>query len=713
MKRNTLSLQKYKSRTENFGQVSSKNIIKNFVDFLKFSGFFLERICYTVIVCHWGNETIQRNTGEIMNQYENGRNSGAGRSGSRSGSYSGSGRNSSTGRQTRSTTGSAKSSSSSSRNTTARSNSVRSNGGSSRRTSGSSRTSSRSSGYYYNERRPSGARRGGHRGGPDFGKLILGGVILVLAIFFVVFLIKKVTGTKTTTSTEAETEITVPETELEKEVSVDGINITGMSREEAKAAILKDFPWGMKVTWQDQTYEVNDLMSEKLDALLEEIYTGEPKENYTLDTSGLEDAAAKEAETVAGLWNKKAKNGSISEYDASSDKFLFKGAENGLAVDQDQLKADILSALSRKDFSAVISATVNETEPEFSEATAREKYKTIGTFTTNTTSNEKRNTNVKLAAKAINGIVLQPGEEFSFNNRVGERTEAKGYKAAAAYNNGEVVQEIGGGVCQVSSTLYNAVVKAGLKTTMRRSHTFEPSYVTPGTDATVSWGGPDYKFVNNSSAAIGIRASYYNQTCTVSIYGIPVLEDGETHSLKSTKLSETDPPAPAYEEDPTLAPGVEKIKSNGSKGSKWETRLVITKNGEVVSQDVDHSVTYKGHTPVILRNTTGTTVAGASSEASAGSETTVVPSGESSAASPTSESRKTGETTAAEKATTAEKTTAASKTTAAETTVAATTAASQQPVSSPTAAGSNSGSGNAPTAADVGNAPTIAPNPGA
>ena len=120
----------------------------------------------------------------------------------------------------------------------------------------------------------------------------------------------------------------------------------------------------------------------------------------------------------------------------------------------------------------------------------------------------------------------------------------------------------------------------------------------------------DYKFVNNSSAAIGIRASYYNQTCTVSIYGIPVLEDGVTHSLKSTKLSEMDPPAPTYEEDPTLAPGAEKVKSNGSKGSKWETRLIVAKNGEVVSQDVDHSVTYKGHTPVILRNSTGTTADG-------------------------------------------------------------------------------------------------------
>ena len=165
-------------------------------------------------------------------------------------------------------------------------------------------------------------------------------------------------------------------------------------------------------------------------------------------------------------------------------------------------------------------------------------------------------------------VILLNGKDSEYY----EATRNQALEALRVYPGG---LQIGGGVCQVSSTMYNAVVKAGLKTTMRRSHTFEPSYVTPGTDATVSWGGPDYKFVNNSSAAIGIRASYYNQTCTVSIYGIPVLEDGVTHSLKSTKLSETDPPAPTYEEDPTLAPGAEKVKSNGSKGSKCRRRCFV------------------------------------------------------------------------------------------------------------------------------------------
>lgn len=445
-----------------------------------------------------------------------------------------------------------------------------------------------------------------HRGGPDydFKKIAVGGVILIAAIACIVFLVKGMGTGKAGEDKETES-TTIEMTELQKEVMVDGIDITGMTREDARASILKNYPWGMTVAYNGESYEVADLMAGKVDSLLDEIYSGEPKESYSLDTGGLEEAAQAEAAAAAALWDKKPKNGSISSYDADSDKFLFTGAESGLMVDQEKLAADIVAALKAKDFDAVIEASVNPVEPEFSEEAAREKYKTLATFTTKTTANSKRNTNVKLSAQAINGKILQPGEEFSFNEVVGQRTEAKGYKGAAAYNNGEVVEEIGGGVCQVSSTLYNVVVRAGLKTTVRRSHTFEPSYVTPGCDATVSWNGPDYKFVNNSSAAIGIRASYADRTVTISIYGIPVLEEGVKYTLESKKLKDMDLPAPTYEEDPTLEPGVEKPKSAGSLGSYWETRLVITKDGKEISREVEHNTTYKGHAPVILRNTSG------------------------------------------------------------------------------------------------------------
>lgn len=444
-------------------------------------------------------------------------------------------------------------------------------------------------------------------------KIAVGGVVLIIAITSIAFLMKKMNHTSLEeTTTESAVEVM---TEPEQPVSVEGIDITGMSFKEAETVLKEKFPWSMTVTWQDETYHVTDLVSSKIDGLITEIYSGNPKESYSLDMSGLEESVKAEVEAIASKWNKKPKNGSISKYDASSGKFLFSSGEDGQAVDQEKLAADIMTALNQKNFGAEIAAAVNPVAPEITEAVAREKYKTISSVTTKTTSNAKRNNNIKLSCQAINGIVLQPGEEFSFNDRVGQRTEAKGYQGAAAYNNGEVVQEIGGGVCQVSSTLYNAVVKAGLKTTTRRSHTFEPSYVTPGTDATVSWGGPDYAFVNNSSTAVGLRASYANQEVTISIYGIPVLEEGVKYSLKSTKIKDIDPPAPVYEEDGTIEPGTEKVKSSGSKGSQWETRLVITKNGEVISQEVDHKVTYKGHAPVILRNSSGTL---APTESSAG-----------------------------------------------------------------------------------------------
>ena len=357
--------------------------------------------------------------------------------------------------------------------------------------------------------------------------------------------------------------------------------------------------------FKNTRYEVEDLMAWKVDALLDEIYSGTDQTSYTLDTDGMEEEAAQAAEACASRWDKAAKNGSIDSYDAENGEFTFAGEEEGFAIDQEKLAQDILAALEAKDFDAEIEAEGSAVAPEITAAQAKEQYKTLSSLTTKTTANSNRNTNIRLAAQAINGTIVKPGEEFSFNGTVGQRTEAKGYKGAAAYNNGEVVQEIGGGVCQVSTTLYGAVFRAGLEITYRRSHTFEPNYITPGQDATVSWEQPDFKFRNNSSAAIGIRASYSNQKMTVSIYGIPILEEGVTWDLESKKTEDVAPPAPTYEEDQTLQPGVEVVKSAGSMGSRWETYKVVYKDGVEVSRELDHRATYKGHAPVIQRNTTG------------------------------------------------------------------------------------------------------------
>ena len=479
-----------------------------------------------------------------------------------------------------------------------------STGSAARRQTSSGRVSaSRNTSSYRSPRR--------RRRDPNYGVIAIVGVILMIVIVSVVYGMQSSGRHKPIQQeTETETVTEVPETELEKEVSVDGISITGMSREEARQTLIDHYPWTMKAQYQDDTYEITNLMTVKIDGLLDEIYSSEPKNIYTLDTSGLDTAVDQEIESMKARWNKAAKNGSISSYDASSDSFTFAGEQTGIAINEEQLKSDIQSALSAKQFDKVITVSASEVQPEYSTAAAKQKYKTIGTYTTNTTSNSKRNTNIRLAAAALNGTIVGPGQEVSFNDTVGQRTEAKGYQGAAAYNNGEVVQEIGGGVCQVSTTLYNAALKAGMKISMRRSHTFEPSYVTPGMDATVSWGGPDFRFINTSSSAIGIKASYSNQTVTVSIYGVPVLEDGVTYSLEATKTETFDLPEPQYEEDQTLQPGQEVVKSKGTQGSRWQVKLVVKKDGQVISSEVDHTATYKGHNPVIRRNTSGVVIGG-------------------------------------------------------------------------------------------------------
>ena len=436
---------------------------------------------------------------------------------------------------------------------------------------------------------------------PNYKLIALIGVILLVVILCVALALhsRGQAASVDESSTEAS------ETEIIPEVTVDGVTITGMSKSQAREAILAEFPWAMTVTYGEDTYEVTDLMAQKVDALLDEIYSGEPEASYTLDTDGLDEAAAAEAEACAALWDKAAKNGSIESFDAENGRFTFSEGEEGFSIDQEKLTQDILAALEAKNFDAEIEASGSAVAPERTAAQAKELYETLSSVTTNTTANSNRNTNVRLAAEAINGTIIQPGEEFSFNGTVGQRTEAKGYKGAAAYNNGEVVQEIGGGVCQVSTTLYGAVFRAGLEITYRRSHTYEPNYITPGQDATVSWEEPDFKFRNNSSSPIGLRASYSNQKVTVSVYGIPILEEGVTWDLESKKTEDVNPPAPTYEEDQTLQPGVEVVKSAGSMGSRWETYKVVYKDGVEVSRELDHRVTYRGHAPVIQRNTTG------------------------------------------------------------------------------------------------------------
>lgn len=205
-------------------------------------------------------------------------------------------------------------------------------------------------------------------------------------------------------------------------------------------------------------------------------------------------------------------------------------------------------------------------------------------------SNYNRTTNLRLASDKINGKVLMPDDVFSYNQTVGERTIAAGYKDAKIYSGGKVVDGLGGGICQISSTLYNAALLANLEIVDRSNHQFVTSYLPEGRDATVVYGLTDFKFKNTRKYPIKIISSVQNGIATMEIYGIK--EEKEYDITFNTTTIATLPFSTQYIEDSSLAPGEEVVEQGGANGIQTETYITRTLNGVVVSTDLLSKDTY-------------------------------------------------------------------------------------------------------------------------
>ena len=222
----------------------------------------------------------------------------------------------------------------------------------------------------------------------------------------------------------------------------------------------------------------------------------------------------------------------------------------------------------------------------------------LSTFSTKYNAGDvDRTTNLKLSAGKINGTVLLPGEEFSYNKVVGERTIAAGYKMAATFSGGKVVDGLGGGICQISSTLYDAVVMANLDVTVRRNHQFVTSYLPGGKDATVVWGSQDFKFVNSRKYPIRLTATVSGGVATIQVWGLK--EEVEYDITIETKKTATIPYTTQYINDSSLPVGTQKVEQNGSNGSKYEAYKVMKLNGEVVSRTLLSKDTYNAKKKIV------------------------------------------------------------------------------------------------------------------
>ncbi|MCR5186535.1 MAG: VanW family protein [Clostridia bacterium] len=211
-------------------------------------------------------------------------------------------------------------------------------------------------------------------------------------------------------------------------------------------------------------------------------------------------------------------------------------------------------------------------------------------------SNINRSTNLAIAANKINGKVLMPGEEFSYNKVVGKRTVEEGYKDAKIYADGGVVDGLAGGICQISSTLYNAALLANLEITERRNHSYPTSYLPVGRDATVVYGVIDLKFKNTRKFPIKIEASVKNGVASFVIHGIKEEKEYEIKILPTTTATlghgtQTIP-------DPTLPAGHQVVKQSGHAGYKVTTYIEKTCDGET-KREVLSNDTYQPMATII------------------------------------------------------------------------------------------------------------------
>ena len=195
----------------------------------------------------------------------------------------------------------------------------------------------------------------------------------------------------------------------------------------------------------------------------------------------------------------------------------------------------------------------------------------LAQFSTNYNARDTdRTTNLRLAAEKINGTVLMPGETFSYNTVVGERTIAAGYKEAAMYQNGEVVDGLGGGICQISTTLYNAVLYSNLEIVERRNHQFVPSYSKAGRDATVVYGSIDFRFKNSRNYPVKILCTVSGGVAKCEIYG---LKENPDYDVEITS----------------------RVTETTSTSIKSETYKTVRQNGQVISSERINKDTYKRH----------------------------------------------------------------------------------------------------------------------
>lgn len=325
---------------------------------------------------------------------------------------------------------------------------------------------------------------------------------------------------------------------IAKNIFVEGIDVSNLTKEEAINYVNENVILGeLQLNYNGETnvispdeidlkYNTSEVVDEayhytKTDSYFENVkrFFDLNKNSKNLEIKSLynENKLSEKIQNISDSINVDMKNAKV--YISDSGNISVSSATIGKELDIASTKESIYDAIKNKDYKS-IDLKVNIKEPKISTEAAKSVNTLLAEFSTKfSTKDSNRVTNVVLSAKATSDVLLMPGEEFSYNNLTGKRTTSNGYKDAPVIINGKLEQDVGGGVCQVSSTLFNSVLYSGLDVTSRRNHSLKSSYVSIGRDAMVSDGGSDFRFKNPYSHPVYIKNTVSNGVITSKIYG--------------------------------------------------------------------------------------------------------------------------------------------------------------------------------------------------
>ena len=314
------------------------------------------------------------------------------------------------------------------------------------------------------------------------------------------------------------------------------------------------------------------------------------------------EAVRRQVDEIVQYVTRQPVNAQVQSFDFITRSFAFVDEQIGTTIDGEALFEEVTAGLEQWQNGVTIAVDPIVSQPAITKAMLEDSFQMMAAYTTDTTSESNRNNNIHLACQAINGTVLMPGETFSFNKATGQRTIEKGYREAGAIAGGQSIEEVGGGICQASSTLFNAVARTNLEIVSRSPHAWPVAYVKQGEDAAVNWPNLDFQFKNSTQAPVFVITYYKDRKMSAEIWGL-TLGEGITIDLQSQLVRTIDPPQDTnYVQNPNLPYGTEKETIKRRTGYVVDTYRVWRQNGEEIKREKMHTSTYRAYQQTIEYN---------------------------------------------------------------------------------------------------------------